>query len=231
MATQNITPPASNGLKVTRKKLRDYLLDPRNPNKGTPKGTAALEYSVGKFGPARSGVADKDGIIRAGNHTAEELAAAGIEDVIEVETSGKEWVVVKRADMDADTARQYGIADNRTSEVGLAWDEKVLHELEQEGVNLEQFWSEDELNKLLKDERANNTSGNGSGGPELKISPELFERQDYLVILVENQFDWNVLVEKLGIGPVLCGPVGNKTIAQRGLGRVVRAEKLLELLK
>jgi hypothetical protein len=64
--------------------------------------------------------------------------------------------------------------------------------------------------------------------PELKISPELLERHDYLVFYFDNDLDWQVACERFGIEQVLCGPVGNKTIQQKGLSRVLPGSQLLE---
>lgn len=138
----------ANGVKAIRRKLSDYVLDSANPRKPTQRGASMLESSIEDFGPARSGVADADGIIRAGNQTAEQLMAAGIEDVIEVETTGKEWVVVRRKDMDAPTGKRYAVADNRTGELG-DWNADVLASLQTDGVDLARFFDADELDALL----------------------------------------------------------------------------------
>lgn len=132
-------------IKVTRKKLADYTLDPENPNKGSTRGAAMLEGSVSEFGPARSGVADSNGVIRAGNHTAEQLFEAGIEDVIEIETDGKAWVVVKRTDMTEQAGKAYAVADNRAGEF-IEWDGEVLARLSADGtVDLEEFFYPQEI--------------------------------------------------------------------------------------
>ncbi len=70
----------------------------------------------------------------------------------------------------------------------------------------------------------------GDQKPELTISPELYERHDYLVFYFDNEFDWQVATELFGVEQVQGGKVGNKTIVQKGLGRVIPASKLLELL-
>lgn len=136
-------------VKATRKKLRDYILDPENPNAGTPRGAAMLEHSIGAFGPARSGVVDKDGVMRAGNHTAEQLFAAGIENVIEVETTGDEWVIVKRPDWTEEQAELYAISDNRSGEL-ISFDPAVLAALEAKGRDLRPFWDDKEKIALLQ---------------------------------------------------------------------------------
>jgi len=70
----------------------------------------------------------------------------------------------------------------------------------------------------------------GGDVAELEISPELFERSDYLVIVFDSEFDWNVACEKLGVRTVTADPSGGSTIQHKGLGRVVKASKLLEVL-
>lgn len=66
---------------------------------------------------------------------------------------------------------------------------------------------------------------------QLEISPELFERQDYLVIAFDNQWDWQVVCERLGVETVANAVVDPKsTIRQKGLGRVVPAKRLLKEL-
>lgn len=134
--------------KIIRRKLSDYTLDPKNANKGSQRGGSMLETSVGEFGPARSGVADKDGIIRAGNHTAEQLMAAGIEEVLEIETDGKQWVVVKRTDMDSRVGQKYAIADNRTGQF-IDWDANVIDGLMKDGFDLESYFNANELDELM----------------------------------------------------------------------------------
>lgn len=65
---------------------------------------------------------------------------------------------------------------------------------------------------------------------ELTIGPELLERHDYLVFYFDNEFDWKVATERLGVGTTLGGQVGKKTIQNKGIGRVLSGKRLLELL-
>lgn len=215
---------AEKPIKARRKKLRDYKLDPANPNAGTPQGTAMLEHSVETFGPARSGVADQDGVIRAGNHTAEQLFAVGIENVIEVEAGPDEWVVVKRPDMDATMGKEYAVADNRTGQL-ISFDPKIMAELDGE-INLTPYFDAQTLAKFH--EKAGSSA---RPKPEFEITAELFERQDYLVIVTDNELDWQVLCDKLGVTTVLDVNMAGRTIPKQGVGRVIPARRLLELLR
>lgn len=88
---------------ITRKKITDYTFDDQNINKGSVRGDELLEKSINEIGLARSAVADKNGNFIAGNKTAAKALALGITNVIEVETTGDELVVVKRKDLDINT--------------------------------------------------------------------------------------------------------------------------------
>ena len=81
--------------------------------------------------------------------------------------------------------------------------------------------------------------GDGSGKPgngaetfaDLPISAELFERQDYLVVAFDNEWDWQVACERLGIKTVANATIDDRsTIKQKGLGRVVTGKRLLKEL-
>jgi DNA modification methylase len=68
-----------------------------------------------------------------------------------VESDGRTLVVVQRVDLTASDprARQLAVADNRTGEVGLLWDEEALRALQQEGVDLSHWWTESEWARLV----------------------------------------------------------------------------------
>jgi hypothetical protein len=63
---------------------------------------------------------------------------------------------------------------------------------------------------------------------EEKISPEMFERHDYLIFTFENEFDWKSACQAFGIEMVKSQSVGKKSIQQRGIGRVVSGKELLK---
>lgn len=65
---------------------------------------------------------------------------------------------------------------------------------------------------------------------QYEISPELFERHDYLVFIFENEWDWQVATEALGVKTVESAKVGQKTFRSFGTGRVLKAEALLGFL-
>jgi DNA modification methylase len=135
--------------------------DPRNANKGTQRGLGQLDNSLRKYGAGRSILADKHGVVIAGNKTLERAADLGL-PVREVHTDGRELVVVVRDDLDLatdKTAKELAIADNRVAEIDLAWDGDVLAALKDE-IDLSQFFDKDELAEILKD-----TAGNDAADP------------------------------------------------------------------
>jgi len=143
--------------------LQDLQPDPRNANKGTERGRQMLEESLSRYGAGRSILADKHGTIIAGNKTAEVAAEIGIDNIIVVESDGSKIVVVKRTDLDLDKdahARELAYADNRVSEVDLAFDPAAILQDVQDGkVDLGALWSEKELDKLLE-------AANGQAEPD-----------------------------------------------------------------
>lgn len=137
--------------KVTRRKLNEYRQNGRNPNKaGQPRGKQAIERSITDYGAGRSLVAGADDVLIAGNQTQQGALAAGVEDVIEIETDGSALVVVKRTDLHSDDprARQLAYADNRTHELSFQLDVSVLKDDLEQGLDLSPFYSEPELGAL-----------------------------------------------------------------------------------
>lgn len=63
----------------------------------------------------------------------------------------------------------------------------------------------------------------------MEISPELHERQDYLLIAFDNEFDWAVVCEQLEVSTVVSAQVGKCSAGRRGIGRVIEGRKFLKL--
>lgn len=142
------TPPDST---VLHQKLSDLTHDLRNANKGTARGSQMIKDSLRNYGAGRSILLDKHGAIIAGNKTAENAGAAGMNDLLVVQSDGTRLVAVQRMDLDLNDpkARQLAIADNRAGEVSLEWDAEMLKALSGEGVDMGPFWTGEELEKLL----------------------------------------------------------------------------------
>lgn len=154
--------------KVIEGKISDLIPDNRNANLGSERGRYMIKRSLADLGAGRSIVVDKNGKIIAGNKTTETAAESGFEDTIIVQTDGTKLVVVQRTDLDLDTdakAKQLAIADNRTSEVSLTWSPEILAEISEE-ADLDDYFTEDEMNNLLKTMNQENGNLFGSDPPD-----------------------------------------------------------------
>lgn len=114
--------------KVNEQKLSSLVPDNINFNKGSEFGQSLIENSLRQFGAARSIVIDKNNRIIAGNKTVENCASIGLDDVIVIETTGKQLVAVKRTDIDIDTkqGRELALADNASAKHSITWDNEAL---------------------------------------------------------------------------------------------------------
>ena len=131
-------------------KLSELTPDNVNANKGTQRGLGQLEKSLQSYGAGRSITVDKHGRIISGNKTTLAAASVGIEDAILVESDGNAVIVHKRTDIDIDSpiGRGLAIADNRVAEVNLDWDLDALEKLADEGLELLDHWTEEELQEF-----------------------------------------------------------------------------------
>ena len=129
-------------------KISDLTPDRQNANKGTQRGLKVLDDSLREYGAGRSILIDKNGVIVAGNKTAERAADIGMDDLIVVETDGTKLVAVKRTDLDLETdevARKLAYADNRAGELGLDWNPDVILADLEAGVDLDGLFTDIEL--------------------------------------------------------------------------------------
>lgn len=139
--------------KVENAKVTDFQPDPNNPNLGSERGSYMINDSVQKFGAARSIVVDKNGIVLAGNKTQQALSDIGVEDAVVVDSDGQQLVVVRRNDLDLlkdpERAREYTIADNRTSEISMNWSPEELQRITEDlDIDLGKWFYDWELDKL-----------------------------------------------------------------------------------
>ena len=121
-------------------KISDLIPDNINANKHTQFGLSLVEKSLQNHGFGRSILVDKHNRIIAGNGVTETAGAVGMENILIVETTGDQLVVVKRTDIDIDTkqGREMAIADNASAKASISWDEDALVNLVNEfDVNLE----------------------------------------------------------------------------------------------
>ena len=132
-------------------KLADYKPLEKNPNLGSKRGNDLLEKSLENGGVGPSICVANDGEFLAGNHTAQKVGEMFGADVkiIEVQTTGKELVVVRRVDIpnaQDEKAKHLIIGTNRVADVGHNYDLEALQEFEPE--ILEEYFFTEELAEL-----------------------------------------------------------------------------------
>lgn len=133
------------------KNIEDLQPNPNNHNKGTERGTYAIRESIQRLGAGRSGLADKNGKMIAGNHTLQAIADLDI-PVKVIPTDGQEYIVVQRLDLDLDTdlkATELSYADNRTAQLNLDVQiEQLISDIES-GADLSYLYTENEIKNIL----------------------------------------------------------------------------------
>lgn len=96
-------------------KIESLTLDPQNARKHSTRNLDAIKASLEKFGQ-RKPIVVHNGVVIAGNGTLEAAKLLGWTE-ISVSVCPDDW--------DADTAKAYALADNRSAELA-EWDENTL---------------------------------------------------------------------------------------------------------
>ena len=179
-------------------KLSELTPDHSNANRGTERGRYALEASLRKYGAGRSILIDRNGRINAGNKTAETAADVGIDDVIVVQTDGRQVVAVQRTDLDLDSneARELAYADNRVGQLDLDFDPAQILADINAGVNLDQFWRKDELDELLADLQPKNI--------EPAITETAYREQYGVIVICQDEAEQEAVYNQLSAEGLTC---------------------------
>jgi DNA modification methylase len=134
-----------------RLRLADLQADPRNANRGTDRGRAALERSLRDYGAGRAVLIDRRGTVIAGNKTVEQAKRLKMPLRV-VKTDGHDLIAIQRDDLDLTTdprAQALAIADNRVGELDLEWDVDMLKRWHADGLDLSAFWTDTEFATLF----------------------------------------------------------------------------------
>lgn len=134
----------------TETTLEALIQDPTNARRRTQRSTAMIERSLQEFGAARSLVIDEAGRILAGNGTAEAAAAIGIKKVLVVPADGRTLIAVQRTDLSEAQKAEYGVADNRASDLS-EFDGAALAGLLEDhpALDLAPWFTDDEFKALV----------------------------------------------------------------------------------
>ena len=184
---------------MVKTKISEFTQDPNNANKGTDRGAEMVRQSLEKLGAGRSVLVDKNGVLIAGNKTAQAAIDAGLLDAIVVQTEGDRLVVVQRTDLDLATdarAKELAIADNRTAEVGLTWDPAALDGLAQE-VDLSDWFDDGELEAIIDGLDTSTSRFTGNDDDDI---PAISEGGTPLAIVLSSAElrEWQVMKETAG---------------------------------
>lgn len=141
---------------------------------------------------------------------------------------GYKEITVSVVNLDLEKEKQLNIALNKISG---DWDQETLFKLleelnENDGLELTGF-TDDEFEKLknkFSDEEEEEQE------PEFKFTEELLEEHNYVVLYFDNKMDWQTAVEKLGIESVHALD-SREGYERKGIGRVIRGDKVLERLQ
>lgn len=182
--------------------ISDYKPQSENARKHTPRNLGMIVDAIHEIGAARSGVVNEDNEFMAGSGTYEAMVEAGIEQVVEIETDGHQWVVVKRPGLDDRQQQRLAIYDNRSTELAF-WDHEVLSQMiEMDEEILSGLFYEDEIQGIVDLANGSAPSLDDLAGeygdpndedlwPEihLKVPPETNERYMSLMRLAPGQTD------------------------------------------
>ena len=142
-----------------KKKLK-FKVDSRNARIHPPGNEEAAEKSLDQLGAGRSVLADREGVMVAGNLIYQKALKLGI-PMEEVHTSGDKLIVVVRDDLATDDPRRkaLALADNQIALLG-EWDLPILEEIKLEiedidldvmGFDMEKEWIPKEDGQDLSD--------------------------------------------------------------------------------
>lgn len=142
---------STGNIQVITVDIDDLIPDDLNPNVGTSRGESALEQALAKHGAGRGILIDRNLKIIAGHHVVEAAKKAGIKKVRVAQTVGTQVVAAQRTDVDLDSieGREMAVEDNRTHQLNLEWDAKMLLDMEQRGADLTKFFLDHERNAIM----------------------------------------------------------------------------------
>lgn len=182
-------------VKVRKAKISELIQDDRNLNKGTARGKELIQKSIGQFGAVRGVAVDKDNRIIAGNKTVENAIEQGVEEIIIVETTGKELVVTKRVDTSLDTkeGREMALADNATVKADLQWDLDEMNAVADDfGIDFDDWKAELQMESKLKGYNDMSDKFNFEYKVEISVDSEA-EQEHIYNELTERGFQCRIL--------------------------------------
>jgi ParB-like chromosome segregation protein Spo0J len=199
-------------MNIQDKLISELILDPNNVRKHPTKNLEAIKGSLAKFGLQKPIIVDKNNIVIAGNGTI---------------TAAKElgWKTIKVIVTNLDDLNKmaFALADNRTSELA-EWD---IPELNQQLAQLElgDFDIKGigfDIGDFSLDDDKEDKEEEKEDEPTIKFTEKLGEKNNYVLLLFNNEVDWLNAVTHFDIKTVQCERT--KTV---GVGRIIDGAKYL----
>lgn len=196
-------------MQIISKALQGLVPYENNPR----KNDEAVKYvaeSIKQFGFKVPIIVDKDNIIVAGHTRYKAAMQLGL-DVVPC---------IVADDLTEEQIKAFRLADNKVGEFA-DWDDKLL-QLEFDDIltiDMEDFGFE--FADDFFEEEAKET-------PEYEFTTELLESNNYIVLVFDNELDWQVAKEKFGIKTVKALD-SREGYERKGVGRVVKGADILRL--
>jgi len=207
------------------KTTADLTYDQNNARRHNPRNIGLIEHSISQVGMGRSIVIDENGRILAGNGTVEAAGDRGITKVRVIEADGEEIIAVQRKGLTEEQKTKLSLSDNRTAELA-DWDPGMLHNLDPDILN--GMFTPDELESLMEETPGILQEQETLLDQAVQLEPPA----EYIVVKCENEDDFIELRERLGLNSVRRGGYKKgSSFDQTGIERVVKAEKLLGMIK
>lgn len=197
-------------MEIINKKLDELIPYEKNPR----KNKEAVEYvanSIKEFGFKVPIVIDKNNVIVAGHTRYKASKELGL----------KEVPCIVAEDLNEEQIKAFRLADNKVSEKAK-WDMGLLQE------ELDELFGILDMNKFGFAMQIEDIDLEVEG--KEKISGELGEANNYVVLEFDTQLEWDEAQVLLGIEKVQTGEE-NVKIRRHGLGRVIKGAPILERLR
>lgn len=173
-------------------------LDPNNANTHNAESLAAVGSSLAEFGAGRSILADREGVVIAGNATEQKASELGIKKRF-VHTNGDELIVVVRDDLATDDPRRkaLALADNRTQELST-WDPAAVQTLFNqipEGMQQATGFTTAAIHELLANSAA--AIEEATEVAEEEVPDDNYREQYGVIVLCEDEASQQEVYERL----------------------------------
>ena len=197
-------------MEIIHRNVDELISAEYNPRQMTNEQHKYLTDSIKRFGLV-------DPIIVNTHPDRKNIIVGGHQRVIIARELNIKSVPTVEIELTPERERELNIRLNRNTG---EWDFDLLANYFGVGELTEWGFNEKELLGDFKEEKIE---------PEYEISPELFERHDYIVFYFDNEFDWQVASERLELKKVKTAEIKQKSIEQKGVGRLLPAKDLLKL--